>query len=285
MDYSILHEDKKRGTFDFPIELYYVDYTTPRYNMPLHWHMECELILVLNGELHLTLNDNQYKFCQGESVWIGSGVIHGAVPKDCVYECVVFDLEALMKSTPVCSNSKADYLLNSDFLTGPLRKNSDSAIIADKIFEAMEKEQTGYEFVTVGLMWQLLGILIKDRNKLLTVKGNCKNQIYKFKPVLSYIRENYSSEITLDALAKITGMTPRYFCRAFSNITGKTPMSYVNYYRIEIACERLRMTDESVTETAFACGFNDVSYFTKQFKKMMGVTPVRYRKRELLYRK
>ena len=49
MNYSELHEDKKRGTFDFPIELYYVEPGAPRYQMPLHWHLEYELILVLQG--------------------------------------------------------------------------------------------------------------------------------------------------------------------------------------------------------------------------------------------
>ena len=39
MNYSELHEDKKRGTFDFPIELYYVEPGAPRYQMPLHWNM------------------------------------------------------------------------------------------------------------------------------------------------------------------------------------------------------------------------------------------------------
>ena len=40
MNYSELHEDRRRGTFDFPIELYFVNKNSPRYQMPLHWHLE-----------------------------------------------------------------------------------------------------------------------------------------------------------------------------------------------------------------------------------------------------
>ena len=53
MRYLAIHEHAVRGTFDFPIQLYYVDKTHPRYEMPFHWHMEHELILVLQGTLRL----------------------------------------------------------------------------------------------------------------------------------------------------------------------------------------------------------------------------------------
>ena len=51
----------------------------------------------------------------------------------------------------------------------------------------------------------------------------------------------------------------------------------MNYYRIECACERLTLTDKSVTEIAFACGFNDMSYFSRVFKQLKGTTPTAYR--------
>lgn len=54
MKYSDFQERTTRGTFGFPIQLYYVDRDHPQYEMPLHWHMECELILVLKGVLTFT---------------------------------------------------------------------------------------------------------------------------------------------------------------------------------------------------------------------------------------
>lgn len=53
MKFLASHESSTRGTFDFPIELYYVDKMHPRYEMPFHWHMEFELMLVLSGEFSL----------------------------------------------------------------------------------------------------------------------------------------------------------------------------------------------------------------------------------------
>lgn len=60
-------------------------------------------------------------------------------------------------------------------------------------------------------------------------------------------------------------MAPKYFCRVFHQITGRTPINYLNYYRVECAAELLRSTDDSITEIAFACGFNDSCYFSKHF--------------------
>ena len=276
MDYSELHEDKKRGTFDFPIELYYVDKNNPRYQMPLHWHLEYELILVLSGSFTLSLDGRIIELREGDSAWIGDGVVHGGTPHDCVYECVVFDLGTLLHDTPLCSKSAAEFLSSENGFSGALKKGSEEAELADKIFQAMETEQKGYEWITVGLLWQLLGRLIKNSSG--ESAQISRNQIIRLKNVLTYIRNSYKEPITLTELAQVAGMSPKYFCRAFSGFTGKTPIEYLNYYRIECAGEKLTLTSDSITDIAFSCGFNDMSYFSKTFKKYKGVSPSAYRR-------
>lgn len=277
MKYSDLYENKKRGSFDFPIELYYVDSGNPRYQMPLHWHLEYELITVLEGSFELSADGEKTELKAGDCAWIGDGVVHGGTPHGCVYECVAFDLGTLLHDTHICKKSAAEFLAGRSGFTSILRKGTQAAELADKIFEAMEKEQHGYEWVTVGLMWQLMGALLLQK-KQPSVSVVNRNQINSLKNVLTYIRERYDNVIALDELASIAGMSPRYFCRAFSQITGKTPIAYLNYYRIEAACERLLMTDETITEIALSCGFSDMSYFSKLFAREKGMTPSKYRK-------
>ena len=70
MKFLASHESSTRGTFDFPIELYYVDKMHPRYEMPFHWHMEFELMLVLSGEFSLlifTQGGCRHHFSRGRS--------------------------------------------------------------------------------------------------------------------------------------------------------------------------------------------------------------------------
>ena len=80
MRYLAFHERMTRGTFDFPIELYYIDATHPRYEMPFHWHMECELILILEGSFSLSVDGDVVYAEIGDCVFVPSGVIHGGTP-------------------------------------------------------------------------------------------------------------------------------------------------------------------------------------------------------------
>ena len=276
MNYSDLYENKKRGSFDFPIELYYVDENSPRYQMPLHWHLEYELITVLKGSFELSLDDKKFNLMPGDCAWIGDGIVHGGIPDNCIYECVVFDLGTFMNDTPICAKSSAEFLSSENGFTSVMKKGTPLAVLADKIFETMEKEQKGYEWITVGIMWQLMGLLLSTKEQTLSITNRV--QINRLKNVLTYIRDNYDNCVTLEELADVAGMSPRYFCRAFSQITGKTPIAYLNYYRIELAGERLLMTDENITDIGFSCGFNDASYFSKMFLREKGITPSQYRK-------
>lgn len=102
MRYTGYQENKSRGTFGFPIQLYYVDVNHPQYEMPFHWHMECELILVLAGKFHLSVNGVSYTLEGGQSAFIPSEFIHGGTPENCIYECVVFDMESFLAQSPQC---------------------------------------------------------------------------------------------------------------------------------------------------------------------------------------
>lgn len=277
MHYSSLYENKKRGTFDFPIELYYVDSASPRYQMPLHWHLEYELILVMSGSFELSLDGTPFPMGPGDCAWVGDGIVHGGTPRDCIYECVVFDLGTLLHSTPVCARSAGEFLADESGCTGVFRQGSAQALLADRLFEAMEKENPGYEWTVTGLMWQIMGSLLAGR----TVRSpfsKSREKTIRLKNVLTYIRDNYDGPVTLGELARVAGMNPKYFCRVFAQMTGRTPIDYLNYYRIEQAGELLLLTDRPVTEIALSCGFNDMSYFSRMFSRHKGVSPNRYRK-------
>lgn len=96
------------------------------------------------------------------------------------------------------------------------------------------------------------------------------------KKALEVIENHYADCITLEDLAQAAGMNSKYFCRYFKDMTHRTPVDYLNYYRIEQACFKLVTSNESIADIGLSCGFNDVSYFIKTFKKYKGMTPKKY---------
>lgn len=285
MRYIGYHENKSRGTFGFPIQLYYVDSSHPQYEMPFHWHMECELILVLGGKFHLSINGVSHTLEKGQSVFIPSEFIHGGTPENCTYECVVFDMESFLSQSPKCIekyNNALDSGVISEMIFEP---NSTAGAMVDSLFENMEKESVAYTFTTTGLLWQLIGYIligyiIEQKSQ---IAPSVQNTVYRknkqIKKVLTKIRNDYSKQLTLDDLANEAQLNKQYFCRAFKQVTGKTPIDYLNYYRIECAAEQLSLSYLSITDIALACGFNDLSYFNRLFKRNKGVTPSNYRKK------
>ena len=107
-------------------------------------------------------------------------------------------------------------------------------------------------------------------------RAKSSRKMMQLKPVLEYIDSNYGQTITLNELSRIAGMSPKYFCSYFHSIIHRTPIDYLNYYRIERACSELSTSDLTLTEVAYRCGFSDVCYFIKTFKRYKGITPHRY---------
>ena len=279
MRYLAFHERMVRGTFDFPIELYYVDALHPRYEMPFHWHMECELILILEGGFSLSVDGEAVCAGPGDCVFVPSGAVHGGTPHNCVYECVVFDMDRFLQDRSVCRQKYAAVLGDSARIHTLLPAGGPAAQVVDALFENMEKEQPGYEFLTTGLLWQLIGIVLRHR-LYAADSGEAPHpwrHADQMKSVLRRIRRDYAAPLTLDELAAEAGLAPKYLCRVFRQVTGRTPIDYLNYYRIECAAELLCTTTDSITVVALSCGFNDPSYFSRMFRRQKRVSAHVYR--------
>lgn len=97
------------------------------------------------------------------------------------------------------------------------------------------------------------------------------------KKAMSYISDNFSSNITLDDVAHHVHLNPAYFSTIFKQSCGSSFKEYLNMVRIEESKRLLANTDYSVVDIAVATGFMDQSYFSKVFKKYTGLTPKQYR--------
>ena len=281
MRYLASHENTTRGTSEFPIELYYVDITHPRYEMPFHWHMEYELMLILQGEFSLTVDGQSYLLTAGDTAFLTSGAVHGGIPSDCIYECLVFDLNHLIANYGGLFRHKYAELFSSETQIHVLHTwDTPSGSLITDLFRIVQTRTIGYEFFTIGMLWQLLGQILQEH--LYTVSTPSARRSLQdssqVKQVLNFIRKNYASQLSLADLAEVLQLSPEHFCRIFRSVIGKTPIDYLNYYRVECACELLCTSSDSITEIAYSCGFHDLSYFNRIFRRYKNVSPGRYRR-------
>lgn len=275
------NEFRQRGTIDFPIELHHLDHLHPRYQMSYHWHHECEIIRVLEGEFTLSLDQRTLSLKAGDVAFINSGAVHGGMAGNCVYECIVFNMQMLL-------TKNFDWLKplqkigEHELLIEPLLPHSDSVLQKNirELFEALSHKQTAYQLSTIGSLYQIFGRIIEKGYYTSLPSGELGKykRTAQIKRVLSLIESSYHEALTLEQLSAQAGMSPKYFCQFFQEITKRTPIDYLNYYRIEQAAYQMMRSDSSVTEIAYSCGFNDLSYFIRAFKKYKGTTPGRYQR-------
>lgn len=281
MKYREYREIKIHGSSEFPFEYYLVDKNHPHYVMPLHWHTNFEVIHVISGKLFLHLDNVQYVLNENDVAFVGCGAMHRAEPEGGIYECAVFDLSIISgyKTTKIfeyigpliSQNAEVDAICAS------------AAGYARSLFPIAAREESFYELEIASVISSMLCELyragairnITPESKKISHRRSVMAQL------IDEIEKNYSQKITLADLAESAQINEKYLCRFFKEFTGFTPIDYINRLRIDKACYQLAVNKMSVTEAAYECGFNELSYFSKCFRKYMGMTPGAYRTKYL----
>lgn len=275
------HEIEQRGTAELPFAFFHVDKEHTRYHMASHWHSELELVRVLTGEFHITLNNRPYTAKKGDIVFINSETVHHGTPKDCVYECIVFHADFLY-SPQLDRFSFIKNVIDCECMINELfsAEHGESYAALNNVFEAIKGGREGCKFLIVSAFYHFFASVYEEKRYALSVGDHAltnDKSIIMLKAILSFLRENYDKPISLEALSNTIQKSPKYVGAFFKRMTGKTPIEYLNEYRIEKAARKLRLTDLSVTDIAYSCGFSDLSYFIKTFKRIKGVSPGKYR--------
>jgi two-component system response regulator YesN len=126
---------------------------------------------------------------------------------------------------------------------------------------------------------------IKLENSLRKVTENILNQmdifVSKNKSIVKKIKKhiNYTNigKVSLESLADHMKISPQYLSRIFKEEMGINFIEFITQERLELACNLLQSTSLSIKEIAFQCGYNDINYFDKIFKKHVGTTPANYK--------
>lgn len=300
---SILKENKYHGTLSFRCCLYETSKEKPELDVKHHWHDEVELLYFKSGKYRLTVNMDDYVIDEECFCLLNSGELHAIKmlepgeeyailyhPTMISFE--VYDAPQARLIQPLIQGelSLPRFIRISDLVFQPLRRAYEE-LVHD--FEAygqrrevgrdscrenclILKESSDQLMVKAGLL-KLIALL----NSYGMINGKVyesQKQVKVIKDAVNYIQENYQHKIYIKDLSELTGLNEQYFIRFFGNTLGKSPVEYINDYRVKKAQELLRTTEKAVTEVAAECGFHNMGNFIKIFKDISGTTPLRYRK-------
>lgn len=95
---------------------------------------------------------------------------------------------------------------------------------------------------------------------------------------IAYMKKNIRKKLLIDDLAAQRGLSVSHYSRLFNQKTGSSPINYFNLLKIQASCQHLYFTDSSIKEIAAVMGFDDQYYFSRLFAKLIGMSPLKYRK-------
>lgn len=293
-------KEHSHGTRAFPCALYKTHILGRRPLVKHHWHDEAEILYFYGGDFRLEINMEQF-FIHSECIcFINPGELHSITSEriDSDREAaVVFNPEILSFSAydavqmeliaPICGGKLLfpRILLPSDPAFLPV-KSSFMEIMTTLGEEHWRNAPMHTCSITDDLNAQLyikaalLHILahLSSARLFAPTEKNHDKRVEGIKKVLTYIQENYREKLYIRNLAELLSMNEQYFCRFFKKAIGRSPMDYVNEYRIRQACRLLEGTSLSVTEICLECGFNNIGNFLREFKKYKKTTPLQYRR-------
>ena len=299
MDRNKLKEIKEHGTEYFPCGFYLKDTKKDKLVVKHHWHSQFEMIHLKEGKYTVEINMDKTAIHDECFCFINSGELHYIESDDsCRESAVVFDLKML--SFDMIDSIQINLI--QPMLNGTLKLPSfvhikeefSKKILSEykKILEAfkgegslsekMEGNRTEDLSSQIRIKSSLLNILAILYENDMIVRSNIENENYKveyIKTIISYIQKNYSEKIYIRDMAKQINMNEQYFCRFFKSMIGRSPIEYLNEYRVKKIEELLINTDRKVMDICLEFGFNNMGNFINVFKKFTGMSPIKYRQK------
>jgi len=146
---------------------------------------------------------------------------------------------------------------------------------ADSIWNS---KKSGYILKTTSILYDILYLTYRSINS--AYKQGTQKTTDKLSKAIEYMENNYYKEqIRVSKLAELSDMSVEYFRRQFHILYGIPPLKYINNLKITRSMELLETDIYPIKEIAFMCGYEDESYFSREFKKLSGCTPSEYKLR------
>ncbi len=269
----------------FPISYFHDELVSlPNWAGPLHWHPDFEIATAERASLDYQVGEHHVVLEAGDSIFVNGNILHGirqlsgdlpdAMPN------IVFSATLIAPETSSIYQKYIQPIVECDSLPFIVFRGKDSShrvlnrFIKDT-YRQMKEQNGCYELMVqrnINRIFEYVSCNFNNFPKVYATRIQTSNQI-RLQKMLTYIYENYAEPVTLEDIAKAAYISRSEAGRCFRKFTGSSPIEVLIQYRLQNARRLLSENTLSLQEVCFACGFNSVNYFSRQFKKFYGYTP------------
>lgn len=249
----------------FPVIFHHSIFSQPNGGFIPHWHEAMELLYFTSGGGTAFIDGSSFHVKAGDLVVSGFGSMHSMqeVEANTQYNCLILD-----PSLCELTGFQPEQLQIT-----PHVHDREAALKIEHITWEFQNKQTHYKnaikLEIAALLIYLMRCHASDsaaREKTLDSKTGMVKQ------VIAFLQEEYRQPLSLPDLAARTGFSHYYLCHTFREVTGYSISQYLNMLRCNNA-QKLLFSGWSVSEAALSCGFENLSYFTRMYKRCIGHAP------------
>lgn len=257
------------------MSIIYQEHSTPYYSIesvnnsfPPHLHREIEIIMVLSGEIEVTIDENVYELKPGDLTISFPNQLHSLNTKnESKILLLLFSADyahdyatSVSNYVPVCSRITYEDL-PLEIIYAVQKAHEYYCMKSD------DRLVKSYMFVCIGQLMQILRLTRHEKSIDADITRN----------LLIYIDTHYTQDLSLDSLAKELGVSRFHISRIFSERLHTSFNEYINRHRVAYAQHLLSTTSASVTDIGFEAGFKSQRSFFRAFKEILDISPLKYR--------
>ncbi len=277
-----------------PIEVEDCEIVENDFIMP-HHHTEIEIHYITDGTCDYYVDGKKHSAKTGDIVYLKPDTVH-SMYKSCdkLKYCSMAFLPGFLytENTGCCTEKYFKPLKQGDsevtcVITPEAKAYEELKGFFFNIKNLIDSEEYLYELeIKVSLLRYFLTLF---KNGHITKRSNREKSKYKSENAIcnaiDYINHNYNRSLTVDEIAENVGISSSHFMKLFREYTHTTCISYINKCRLTKAVELLETTRYNILDVATAVGYNNISLFNRDFKKIYGTTPKEVRKNAKLEEK
>jgi len=240
--------------------------TPQKHLTPPNWHENMEILYCISGTGKIKCDDEEYELNKGEIFVIETNMLHSpySLTEDFTYRCLIIDKFFMEENGLSIENVHFPRIISDKEMNKSFEK------LVEAFYSKNRYKGTYIRLSVLGFllnMYEKYSVVYSED----TVNKNREN-IERIKNVIIYLKRNYAKKITLDDVADNSKTSKFHLAREFKQITGHTIFEFLNLIRCKEA-KRLIREGRSVSDAAFSCGFENMSYFTRTYKKITGKLP------------